>query len=209
MQPRRHGAAVNRRARLRSTELAAAKTQPYELKRSIGIMLTVIARQLRQKFDQNIEVHGVTRARWSLVAAVARNPGATQRSIAAMLDVTEVTAGRLIDRLCGDGYLERRENPSDRRGYCVYLTAAAQPLLNKMDETARVQEQVTFANLDEKDLAKLDALLNVIARNLGVTMGLQDAKKLWGKMAPRPTKRNSKPPSTRAARLRKTRANRR
>src|ERR1700719_4159299 len=99
-------------------------------KRSVALKLTVIARQLRVTFDQSVEQSGLTRAKWTLIAAVARNPGATQRMIAEALEVREITAGRLVDRLCDEGYLRREANPSDRRAYCLYLTAAAQPLLD-------------------------------------------------------------------------------
>jgi MarR family transcriptional regulator for hemolysin len=132
------------------------------------VKLTVVARQLRITFDQSAERSGLTRAQWHLIAAVARNPGATQRTIAEALEVREITAGRLIDRLCEEGYLKRQENPSDRRAYCVYLTPAAQPVLDKLDELAKIHEAAIFAGFEPEDLEKLDALLDIISRNLSV-----------------------------------------
>jgi len=126
----------------------------------------VIARQLRQNFDQSVERSGLTRAKWTLIAAVAHNPGATQRVIAQALEVKEITAGRLIDRLCAEGYLKRREHPNDRRAYCVYLAPAAQPVLDKLDELAKIHEAAIFAGFNEDDLKRLNALLDAIARNL-------------------------------------------
>lgn len=83
-----------------------------------------------------------------------------------MLEVREVTAGRLVDRLCADGYLERRENPSDRRAYCVYLTSAAQPMLDILSQVAEEHEERVFEGFSEDDLARLDQLLDKIATNL-------------------------------------------
>jgi MarR family transcriptional regulator for hemolysin len=128
--------------------------------------LTVIARQLRVTFDQSVEQSGLTRAKWTLIAAVARNPGATQRTIAEALEVREITAGRLVDRLCDEGYLRRDENPSDRRAYCLYLTPAAQPVLDTLDTLAKIHEAAIFAGFEAEDLERLDALLDGIARNL-------------------------------------------
>jgi MarR family transcriptional regulator for hemolysin len=128
--------------------------------------LTVVARQLRVAFDQAVEQSGLTRAKWTLIAAVARHPGATQRLIAEALEVREITAGRLVDRLCDEGYLRRDENPSDRRAYCLYLTPAAQPVLDTLDELAKVHEAAIFAGFDAEDVESLDALLDTIARNL-------------------------------------------
>ena len=126
----------------------------------------MVARQLRVAFDQAVEQSGLTRAKWTLIAAVARNPGATQRTIAEALEVREITAGRLVDRLCDEGYLRREENPTDRRAYCLYLTPAAQPVLDTLDELAKVHEAAIFAGFDAEDVESLDALLDTIARNL-------------------------------------------
>ena len=140
--------------------------QKRSRKRSVALKLTVIARQLRVTFDQSAEQSGLTRAQWTLIATVARNPGATQRTIAEALEVREITAGRLVDRLCDEGYLKRQENPTDRRAYCVYLTPAAQPLLDKLDELAKIHEAAIFAGFEPGDIEKLDEYLDVIARNM-------------------------------------------
>lgn len=154
-----------------------AVSQPHVQKRAIGRKLAVISRQLWQQFDQSVQSAGVSRAKWGLIAAVARNPGATQRAIAAMLEVTEVTAGRMIDRLCDDGLLERRENLQDRRGYCVYLTSAAKPLLDRLGEAAAIYEAGAFAGLSEADLAQLETLLDIIARNIAAPSQRQESRK--------------------------------
>lgn len=137
----------------------------------------MVARQLRISFDQRVERSGFTRASWSLIAAVARNPGATQRQIAEALEVREITAGRLIDRLCAEGTLQRRENPEDRRAYCVYVTPASQPLLDKLDEAAKLHEAEIFSGFETRDLDRLDELLEAIARNLSSTRGREEDKK--------------------------------
>ena len=154
------------------TQTKAAPRDPVRVaakrsrKRSIALKLTVIARQLRATFDQAAERSGLTRAQWTLIATVARKPGATQRIIAEALEVREITAGRLVDRLCKEGFLERQESPSDRRAYCVYLTPAAQPLLDKLDELAKIHEAAIFAGFEARDVEQLDTYLDIIARNL-------------------------------------------
>src|ERR1700730_10774385 len=135
-------------------------------RRSVALKLSIVARQLRVTFDQSAEQSGRTRAQWHLIAAVARNPGVTQRTIAEALEVREITAGRLVDRLCEEGYLRRDESPSDRRAYSVYLTSAAQPLLNTLDELAKVHEGWIFAGFETEELEKLDSMLDTISRNL-------------------------------------------
>jgi MarR family transcriptional regulator, transcriptional regulator for hemolysin len=146
-------------------------------RRSIGLKLSVIARQLRSNFDRGVELKGLTRAKWTLIAAVSRNPGATQRVIAQALEVSEITVGRLIDRLCEEGYLQRCENPTDRRAYRLYVAAGAQPVLDQLEEVAKSHEAEIFAGFDRKDLEKLDELLEVIARNLSAAKSIRAAAK--------------------------------
>lgn len=158
-------------------ESTAALWVPQTRQRAIALKLTVIARQLRQRFDQTVEHDGLTRAKWRVIVAVARCAGTTQRAIAAMLEITEVTAGHLIDRLCADGYLERREHPKDRRAYCIHLTPAAQPLLGRLEEVAKIHEDEAFAGFAEEDLLRLDELLDDISRNLAACRSRHEAKK--------------------------------
>ena len=66
-------------------------------------------------FDREVAGLHVTRSQWTMIAVVARSPGATQRTIAEALEMSEASAGRLIDRLCADGLLERHERYDDRR----------------------------------------------------------------------------------------------
>jgi MarR family transcriptional regulator for hemolysin len=146
-------------------------------RRSVGLKLSVIARQLRLNFDQSTKLRGLTRAKWTLIAAVSQNPGGTQRMIAQVLEVSEITAGRLIDRLCEEGYLKRTESPTDRRAYRVHLAAGAQPILDKLDEVAKSHEAEIFSGFSNADLDKLDELLETIARNLSTARSVRAAGK--------------------------------
>jgi MarR family transcriptional regulator for hemolysin len=146
-------------------------------KRSITLKLWVVARHLRQSFHETVERRGVTRSKWTLIAAVARQPGATQRMLAEALEVREISVGRLVNRLCAEGYLKRRKHPNDGRAYCVYLAPAARPVLDTLDELAKVHEAAIFAGFNDEDLETLDALLDAIARNLTAAQTADDAKK--------------------------------
>jgi MarR family transcriptional regulator for hemolysin len=152
-------------------------SRPLSRRRAIALKLSVVARQMRLSFDQGAELSGLTRAKWTLIAAVATRAGATQRQIAEALEVREITAGRLIDRLCEEGYLTRRASPTDRRAYCVYLTTAAQPVLDKLDEIARLHEQILFAGFEPEELERLDAALDMLSRNLATEKSLRVSQK--------------------------------
>lgn len=148
------------------TELAQTESSA-DLKRDIGLKLNVLARLLRNRFDREVSNLNVTRSKWTMIVVVARNPGATQRVIAEALEMSEASAGRLIDRLCGEGLLERQERYDDRRARAVYLTKAAEPLIEKLGEIARESEQSVFRNFSTEELETLKTYLDRIYKNVG------------------------------------------
>lgn len=97
----------------------------------------------------------MTRSKWAMIVVVKRHPGATQRHIAEALEMSEASAGRLIDRLCTEGLLERRERDDDRRARAVYLTPAAEPLLDRLAAIAKLGEERLFEGFSDEDLDQL------------------------------------------------------
>lgn len=145
---------------------AAPPAGDNQVRQDIAIRIAVLARLIRNDFDRRLSEMSITRSQWSLVAVVARHPGASQRMISEILEMSEASAGRLIDRLCADGLLERRERDDDRRARAVYLTAAAEPLLSRGAELAQENFGRLFKGLDEAQLEALQISLGVIYDNV-------------------------------------------
>lgn len=126
----------------------------------------MLARLLRGDFDRNVDNVGLTRSQWALIAVAARRPGSTQREIAELLEMSEASAGRLVDRLEADGMLERREREGDRRARAVYLTEAANPLLDRMGALARLREERWFRGISETQLQQTEEVLDRLYANV-------------------------------------------
>ena len=138
----------------------------HETRRNVGLRLTVLARLLRSNFDREVAQHSVTRSQWAMIAVVHRRPGATQRVIAEALEMSEASAGRLIDRLCAEGLLERRERNDDRRARAIYLTDAAEPLLAKLATLARSSEERLFNGFSPDELNRLEEFMERLYTNV-------------------------------------------
>jgi MarR family transcriptional regulator for hemolysin len=121
---------------------------------------------LRNNFDRQVSGLNVTRSQWAMIAVVARHPGETQRMIAEALEMSEASAGRLIDRLCADGLLERRDRDDDRRARAVYLTDKAEPLLAKLADVAKDAEERMFRGFSAEDLEQLQNYVDRIYANI-------------------------------------------
>lgn len=123
------------------------------------------------RFDERVQNSGITRANWTVIAAVARIPGATQKSISDALQISEVSAGRMIDRLCREGLLNRVASAADRRAYEITVTDKADPLLHEMAVIAEAQEAEIFAGLELADMEAFERVLEVIEANLETPNG--------------------------------------
>ncbi|WP_232492048.1 MarR family winged helix-turn-helix transcriptional regulator [Novosphingobium kaempferiae] len=130
-------------------------------RRQVGLRMTIVSRLQRNNFDRKVAALNVTRSQWAMIAIVARYPGSTQRTIAEYLEMSEASAGRLIDRLCADGLLERRDRRDDRRARAVFLTEQARPMLDKLGAIANESEQKMFAGFSD---AEVDTLLDFMTR---------------------------------------------
>ena len=73
---------------------------------------------------------------------------------------------RLLDRLSDNGLIERRADPDDRRAKRLYLTAAAQPLLERLSDLGEELMGSALAGLEQKDITLLVSKLSVVKDNL-------------------------------------------
>jgi MarR family transcriptional regulator, transcriptional regulator for hemolysin len=135
--------------------------------RSLVLRISIVARLMRISFDERARSVGVTRAQWRTIATVRFAPGSTQREIAEMLEVREVTAGRHIDRLCEQGWAERRPDASDRRVHRIYLTPSATPLLEQLDALGEAEQVAALAGFDDDEIALFESFLARMSDNLG------------------------------------------
>src|ERR1700740_3862841 len=91
-----------------------------------------VQRLVRAYADKAAARDGITRAQWAVLAKVERNEGLKQTELAEQMEMQPITLTRLIDRLCDNGWIERRSDDSDRRVNQLYLRKAARPLLGKL-----------------------------------------------------------------------------
>src|SRR5690606_5627308 len=96
---------------------------------SIGFVVNDVARMMLREFDRQAIDLGLTRSQWQVLAYLLREDGQQQKQLADQMDLTAITLTGLLDRLERDGWVERRNDPSDRRAKRVYLTDKVQPTI--------------------------------------------------------------------------------
>lgn len=134
--------------------------------RYIGYLISDVARMMRTVFDRRVRRLGLTRAQWLVLTRLHRRPGASQSELAEMLEVEKATAGRMIDRLERNGWVERRADATDRRVNRLYLTAEA----NRVQVSLRaISEQTVddaLVSLSADDRSQLTVFMNQVKTTL-------------------------------------------
>lgn len=121
-------------------------------------------RVLAREFDSACREFGLKDMRDTLVLAVAADGVArTQIEIATALGLDKTTLGAIIDRLVGDGFIERTELPGNRRSKIPVTTTSGQQVLARA--LTRRDELVadTMGRLVGDEVAQLRTLLWKVA----------------------------------------------
>jgi DNA-binding MarR family transcriptional regulator len=104
---------------------------------------------------------------------VERAEGLKQTELAEQMEMQPITLTRLIDRLCDNGWIERRSDDSDRRVNRLYLCKAARPLLGKLSGLRSELTATALEGINPSDAHRLLAQLETIKEN--VRGGIQTA----------------------------------
>ena len=143
----------------------------------IGVVISDVARLLRTEFDRRVRKLGLTRPQWLLLTRLHRHPGASHSELADMLEVEKATAGRMIERLEANGWVERRAEPGDRRVKRVYLTAEAERVHKRIWPVAESTVEDALADLTSQESKQLMALLVRVKTTLASTIDEVPARK--------------------------------
>ncbi len=136
-------------------------TQP-----TLGFLLHDVARLLRKRFEQRARNLGLTRSQWQALAYLSRSEGIHQGGLAELLEIEPITLVRILDKLEARELIERRQHPTDRRVWLLYLTPAAHPILTEIRGLGDQTRAEALADIPDEDRVKLLDTLTQMKANL-------------------------------------------
>src|SRR6201994_2281530 len=125
-----------------------------------------VQRLVRIHADKQAARYGITRAQWAVLAKVERAEGLKQTELAEQMEMQPITLTRLIDRLCDNGWIERRSDDTDRRVNRLYLRKAARPLLGKLSGLRSELTATALEGISPSDAHRLLTQLETIKENV-------------------------------------------
>jgi DNA-binding MarR family transcriptional regulator len=109
----------------------------------------------------------VTMSQAKVLYVASVHPGISMSSLAAQLRVGLSAASGLVDRLVEGGYLERREDPADRRHQLVRLTTAGAAVLEHIRELNSEHLRTLLEGLTAGELQALVTGMAALDRQAG------------------------------------------
>jgi MarR family transcriptional regulator for hemolysin len=131
-----------------------------------GYLLTNIGRLIYTTFEQKAAAKGYTRSHWNVLAYLEETPGMTQVRLANLMEVEPITLSRYLDRMEANGWLERRNDPQDRRVKRLFLTEKAMPELEAIKKLRDEVVVTAVAAVPDEHKALFVSILEGIKKNL-------------------------------------------
>ncbi len=137
-----------------------------DTRRDIVTSIITLGRLIRTEADKRARAHGMTRAQWTILINLERQPGLLQKELAEIIEVEPITVARLVDRLEARGMVERRGDPSDRRCWRLHLTDASRPLMSEIGHQLGDLAAICLAGMDDAVIGKLQVALATMRESM-------------------------------------------
>lgn len=148
-----------------------AKTPMSNPSPLVGFLVHDVARLMRKRFEQRAARLGFTRSQWQVLVHLAKNEGIHQAGLADILEVEPISLVRILDKLEARGLVERRQHPTDRRVWLLFLTPDAHPSLSVLRKVGEITRGEALEGFSEAERERLVHVLASMKANLIAACG--------------------------------------
>jgi DNA-binding MarR family transcriptional regulator len=117
-----------------------------------------------QAINDALKAHGLARSQWQALSHVRAAGTLTQKELQKLLRVEPATLTRIVDTLVAKGWLERLENPEDKRKKDLILTESGQERWAKIPNVVEIVEGRMVEGLSASDETRM---LNLVEHMIG------------------------------------------
>jgi MarR family transcriptional regulator for hemolysin len=132
-----------------------------------GLLVARLSRRLRQAVDAEMRLIGLTEATWRpLIYLRSLGDGVRQKELATAMSIEGPSLVRLLDSLERRGFIERREDESDRRARGIHLTRAGRDLAVRAARIGNGLQKRLLDSVPASDLDICERVLETLEREL-------------------------------------------
>jgi DNA-binding MarR family transcriptional regulator len=151
----------------------------------LAFLLSQVGAHASGKFAERLEPLGLKPAHAGILGVIEHADGLSQQALGEKLGMFPSRLVAVLDELEGRGLVERRDSPTDRRSYALYLTQAGREALEVIGRVAWEHQDALCAALDESERAQLAGFLTRIAAEQGLTPGVHPGFRKLGCAEPK------------------------
>jgi len=133
--------------------------------RTFGFLLKETSRLYVQRFEQRAGALGLTLSQCKVLIYLAEHEGISQVQLAELTELEPMTLVRVLDRMESDGWLERRNDPADRRARRLYLKSKGKPLVDQIWHVVDLTRREAFVGIPRKHADLIIESLEKIRNN--------------------------------------------
>lgn len=147
----------------------------------VAFLLSQVGSHASARFAERLEPMGLKPPHAGILRVIEQADGLSQQALGERLGLFPSRLVGMLDELEVRGVLERRDRPTDRRSYALYLTEAGRKALEEIRRVGHEHQDALCAALDNQERAQLAGLLARIAAQQGLTPGVHPGlRKLGG-----------------------------
>jgi len=130
--------------------------------------LAETARMWRNELDARLGPLGLSQARGLILHYLAvHGDGLQQNALAEIVGIRGSTLVRQLDRLESDGWVERRNDPVDRRAKTIHLAEKSAALVNALEVKIQELRLELLSGLTERQLEACFSVMDHIQERIG------------------------------------------
>ena len=137
-------------------------TKSPSISQSLRAWMDVFMHRSMRNWQNFAKSTGLSMAQFSILMQLHHKGPCGVSEIGERFDITNAAASQLVDKLVQSGYIERAEDPSDRRAKVLKLAASGQALIERgAQERHRWLDEVV-KNLSSEDQKKVIEALDIL-----------------------------------------------
>jgi MarR family transcriptional regulator, transcriptional regulator for hemolysin len=139
---------------------------------TFAFLLGDTTRLYAQRLEKRSGVLGLTLAQCRVLIHLVDHEGISQVHLAELTDLEPMALMRALDCLECRGWLERRNDPADRRARRLYLKAKGKPLVDDIWHLLDLTGREAFAGISMRHANRMIKLLEKIQGNIALLQPL-------------------------------------
>jgi len=122
-------------------------------------------KRITEAFGQRLQGSGITRIQWIALYYIQDHEKISQRQLAHLMNISDSSAGRLLDRLQRDGHVRRVPSKKDRRVTLIELTEEGKEVIEEFLPIGTEFQDKLMTGIEEREMEIFQSVLERMVQN--------------------------------------------